>query len=515
MKKRIMACLLAAVVVFGTAGAYLPQTMTTVQAAAVGETGTTADGFTWQIREDGTVEITKYSGEAAEIVMPDEIAGRRVTRIGSEVFHNNQKLQKLTLPQGLTDIAAHAFSNCRLKEIAIPKDVTCIESYAFSKCYYLERIEVSNENETYTSQDGVLYNKEQTELLCCPMGKEGIFVSPLSVKRIGEAAFCDCWSLTGILLPDDVTDIGDKAFYYCNDLESFIIPKSVTNVGEYAFCNCSSLKGIVVPEGLTSIGIMVFDDCSSLTEITLPKALTSIGAFPFFDCNDLVVSCYPGSVAEKYVTYNKIPYKLIGEVPAPEEVFETVQNENGVSVCAYTGNDNSVHIPGQLGAETVTELGEELFANQKVIEVILPEGVSKIGARAFADSSSLAAVTIPAGVTEIAEDAFAGSEHVVIRCFANSFTHRYAQANDIPVMLIGAVEAQYYYGDVNMDGEISAEDALNILKHVVRLAVLTDETVLELADTDHDGSVRAADALGTLKVVVRLQEKELCTGRID
>lgn len=66
-----------------------------------------------------------------------------------------------------------------------------------------------------------------------------------------------------------------------------------------------------------------------------------------------------------------------------------------------------------------------------------------------------------------------------------------------------------------MDGEISAEDALNILKHVVRLAVLTDETVLELADTDHDGSVRAADALGTLKVVVRLQEKELCTGRID
>ena len=70
-------------------------------------------------------------------------------------------------------------------------------------------------------------------------------------------------------------------------------------------------------------------------------------------------------------------------------------------------------------------------------------------------------------------------------------------------------EVSFYFGDVDKNGKVTADDALVILKHVVKLAVITEELPLELADTDHDNVIGAADALETLKVVVKLKELEL------
>lgn len=68
----------------------------------------------------------------------------------------------------------------------------------------------------------------------------------------------------------------------------------------------------------------------------------------------------------------------------------------------------------------------------------------------------------------------------------------------------------YIYGDINMDGNVTAEDALGILKHVVKLQEIMDEIPLKLADANHDTEIGADDALETLKVVVKLKDMETC-----
>lgn len=67
----------------------------------------------------------------------------------------------------------------------------------------------------------------------------------------------------------------------------------------------------------------------------------------------------------------------------------------------------------------------------------------------------------------------------------------------------------YYYGDVNLDKNVTAEDALSILKHVVKLTMIPEGVQLTLADVDRNESIEAADALETLKIVVKLREAEL------
>ena len=77
------------------------------------------------------------------------------------------------------------------------------------------------------------------------------------------------------------------------------------------------------------------------------------------------------------------------------------------------------------------EIGEEAFANTSFTHLYLNDGVTAIGARAFADCPSLCFVFIPTSVTEIASDAFAGSNRVVIGCEADSEAYRFASGNGI------------------------------------------------------------------------------------
>lgn len=73
----------------------------------------------------------------------------------------------------------------------------------------------------------------------------------------------------------------------------------------------------------------------------------------------------------------------------------------------------------------------------------------------------------------------------------------------------GDMPMGFYYGDVDGDHKIEAEDALKILMHVVKLQTITDGLSLDLADVDHDGEITEADALCTLQICVKIREAEL------
>ena len=188
--------------------------------------------------------LKKYQGLGGDVVLP---AG--VTSIGEEAFSDCESLTSVTIPEGVTRIGLNAFKRCvSLTNVTIPASVTRIGQWAFYGCTSLTEIAVDPANEMYCSVDGVLYNKEQTELICCPGGKTGTFSIPAGVTIIGDDAFSSCCSLTSVAIPDGVTTIGWLAFSKCERLISVMIPESVTSIDNDAFSDCESLT-IHAPSG--------------------------------------------------------------------------------------------------------------------------------------------------------------------------------------------------------------------------------------------------------------------------
>ena len=134
-------------------------------------------------------------------------------------------------------IADSAFGGCdNLTSITIPNSVTSIGDDAFEDCNNLASITVNSNNNNYSSQDGVLFNKNKTTLIQYPMGNTRTsYTIPNSVTSIGSHAFYDCNNLTSVTIPNSVTSIGGYAFYSCDNLTSITIPNSVTSIGDHAF----------------------------------------------------------------------------------------------------------------------------------------------------------------------------------------------------------------------------------------------------------------------------------------
>ncbi|MBR5643551.1 MAG: leucine-rich repeat domain-containing protein [Salinivirgaceae bacterium] len=243
-----------------------------------------------------------------------------IGRIGRSAFENCSGLTSITIPNSVKTIGANAFLGCSgLTSVTIPNSVTSIGNSAFCGCIGLTEINVESANTKYTSENGVLFNKNKTTIVCFPAGKaeteytipnsvtsidnsafrycSGLtsVTIPNSVTSIGDYAFRGCSSLTSVTIPNSVTSIGSFAFESCSGLTSVTIPNSVTSIGDYAFYNCSGLTSVTIGNSVTSIGIAAFDGCYGLTSVTIPNSVTSIGDYAFSGCSGLTSIAYDGT----------------------------------------------------------------------------------------------------------------------------------------------------------------------------------------------------------------------------
>ncbi len=235
-----------------------------------------------------------------------------VTSIGDDSFRECSNLKSVTIPDSVTRIESYAFSRCEnLKDVKIPDSVEYIGSYAFwfckniktvripagttyvgygafACCENLMGITVDANNEYYTSEDGVLFNKDKTELLQYPIGNgRSSFSIPYGVTFIGTYAFEDCKNLTSVSIPYSVTDIGYGAFCGCAGLYDINIPGSVIYIRDYAFAYCERLYNVDIPNSVTYIGNSAFNGCDSFTSVTIPDSVESIERFAFSYCKKL------------------------------------------------------------------------------------------------------------------------------------------------------------------------------------------------------------------------------------
>jgi hypothetical protein len=212
----------------------------------------------------GSLGNALYTNNAKYVDL--DLSGSTFTSIGNDAFSGCFGLTSVTIPDSVTSIGNWVFNACSsLTSVTLGKSVTSIGYMAFYG-KRLSAINVDAGNIAYSSQDGVLYDKNKTTLIVYPVGKTGAFTIPNNITKIYENAFSYCTSLTSITIPSSVTVIGGRAFSDCTSLMNVTIPSSVTSIGYGAFAHCS-LTSITIPNSVTIIGEEAFWG-TSLTSVT-------------------------------------------------------------------------------------------------------------------------------------------------------------------------------------------------------------------------------------------------------
>jgi len=366
-----------------------PYTGTTGYTSTEPDTTSLSDEYIYSVN-DSKATITKYSGVGGAITIPDSLGGYPVTTISYDAFSNCTSLISVIIPDSVTTINAFAFYNCSgLKTITIPKSVATIDDVAFLDCTNLTEIIVDTNNTSYSSLDGVLFNKAKTTLIQFPCGKTGTYVILDSVTAIGEYAFNNCAGLTSVTISDSITEIGRDAFSYCIGLTSVDIPEGVKSIGDSAFSYCTGLSLVTIPKSVNSIGDIkdgsMFEGCSALMQINV-------------DVSNETYSSLDG------VLFNKTKTSLIqypcgrhGAYIIPTGV--TIIGGGAFSECSGL---TSVTIP-----DSVTTIGYSAFSKcYGLLSVIIPDKVTSLETDTFYNCYSLTSISIGTGVTYIDKFAF-------------------------------------------------------------------------------------------------------------
>ncbi|WP_461256314.1 leucine-rich repeat protein [Treponema sp. R80B11-R83G3] len=237
--------------------------------------------------DSGSIGNALY-GNSGKYVFLD-LSGSTITSIGEGAFEGCKNLTGIIIPNSVTSIGNWAFDNCiNLTNLNIPASVTSIGNSVFDFCFSLTAITVDSGNKNYTSDQGVLYNKNKTVIIQYPAGKAGVsFVIPNSVTNIGDNAFVYSANLTSIIIPNSVNSIEKGAFHGCTSLISVTIPNGVNSIEDFVFFDCTNLTSVNIPNSVNSIGYGAFRNCTSLIEIAIPDSVNSIGLSAFYDCKNL------------------------------------------------------------------------------------------------------------------------------------------------------------------------------------------------------------------------------------
>lgn len=140
---------------------------------------------------------------------------------------------EVVIPEGVTSIPKNTFRNIELTTMTLPASFADAENVDWPTS--LTAIYVDGQNEKYSAESGILYNKSKTLLIHAPNGIRGSITLPDTLTYIADHAFRSREGLAGVSIPTSVTGIGEGAFTGCVGLSWILIPDSVTAIGSNAF----------------------------------------------------------------------------------------------------------------------------------------------------------------------------------------------------------------------------------------------------------------------------------------
>lgn len=405
---------------------------------------------------------THYQGDWSEspltsakyVLIEDGVTtvGKNAFR-GSDYSQHRSNLKYICIGNSVTTIKMYSFyKSGNLEKVAFGDNVNKIENWAFSYSTNISEFDVSENNQYYSSADGILLSKDKREIVKFTKPEATEYTIPDGVETIGVDAFGDRTNLTSIVFPNSMTRIESYAFDQCTNLENVSLPDSVTYIGDSAFAGCMKFTGINIPESLTYIGSFAFSDCTSLTTvnynavncekfsdkiykegyslspnhpfdgctelktINIGKKVEIIPNCFLYDCDNITSIIIPNSV--KKIGDYAFMYSSVENIEIPE-------NTTSIGEYAFAYSNFESNIPDSVlfigkGAfkeceklvnvtipKSITSIDEYTFYDCTNLErVIINNGVSTIGFRAFEGCSNLSSITIPDSITQIGGRAF-------------------------------------------------------------------------------------------------------------
>lgn len=409
-------------------------------------------------------------------------SGSCINTLGERAFYECASLRSFQIPASMTKIGREAFGKCSslatisfaengktlafgegvfqecvsLTTVDLPANVSEIPGI-FGGCSNLQEVNVAEDNPYLTSQDGVVFDKEITEVLFFPQGKSGVYMLPETVTSIANGVFMGVKNLDRLIISNAVTSIGERAFDSSAIKEILFMggePGAELVIGANAF-RAATFGILTLPSHTTVIADSAFDSVSC-TDVVLNDGLVSLGNYAFYGATISGSTSSGGS----------------GAIEIPGTV-KTI----GDYCFAMGGNAVKVTIP-QTGAQLETIGSHAFYGNEKITTMNIPAAVTSIGDYAFAncskvrtikfeDNSSLktiggyafyqcggsggwsggymTTITIPKSVTSIGAYAFAdtalrnvyfeegGTEDLVL---GSVYVYSYLDYNGMPARLI-------------------------------------------------------------------------------
>ena len=353
---------------------------------------------------EGLTEIGNYAfaySRCYTYVLPSTL---RYIKNGG--FYCNVRLNSITLPEGLEQIAEYAFCGCSvLPTIHIPDSVLQIGRYAFADCWNLSTVTF---NET----------AKLPRISFAAFAESGLesFRVPANVSTMAQYAFAGCYKLTSFTFAENskLESISAYMFDGCSNLQTITFEQGsaltsvqahglegmdklttinwgdakVTNIDNFAFRFCESLAHLTLPDSVTNVGRYAFYGCTSLSELTLPASVEHIGSFAFLGTKDLNL----------HLTADTMPAYL-------DEDWDYGIRGYYVGVTnVVTDGDYKYAILTSGDVSIIEYLGSDTEIDLSVLDFGAP--ITAIGGSAFEDKD-IVRITLPETLTSIQAEAFA------------------------------------------------------------------------------------------------------------
>jgi hypothetical protein len=371
---------------------------------------------------------------------------------GANLYLNNELVTNLVLPEDVTTIPNYAFYGCSsLTSVDIPNTVTSIGENAFNACYNLTHVTIPSS--VTTIGNSAFYE--------CFKLKDVQNLSTLTVAAGSTANGYIGYYATNIYGADGTSALVNQdgfIFYapadqtqavlmaYEGNLAELTLPSDFNGtpytLNNYVFYNNDTLTKVVIPEGITAIPAYAFAKCSNLETLELPTSIESISNTAFTNCPKLIINEYGNALYfgnatnPYYMLYTAINKTITSAEIHPDTelvlsmAFQDCNKMRSITMGAniktikvdafkYCTKLAQIHITDPTAWYNIDFNNEyanpcmygKLYMNGELLvlsDVVIPEGVTKIGNFAFYKMTGLTSISLPSTIESIGLCAFTG-----------------------------------------------------------------------------------------------------------